>query len=387
MARHLSDIGFLINEDTFYDDMVELFESYIEKSSREVSIGEKSCLVIYVDKDIEFWLPIGEGKTIDPMNFEIHYNTHRWEEITNPEWIAKTEDDSQGLLNVWGGEESFPIIINIPNAIFPYSFTEEIRYNGQMACFVENIDVFNDVESFRKENEGFSEMSFIPTGAFKTDDDENFEQDATAWINGVVEKVDKKINSYTMKEYFHILVKCFGMKFDLLVDPDSVEKIKVGDIVSANVWISGKIRKKYEGQEFGNTERIKTGNDHLKTIEDLYNVLNKCWCRETAYPSCQADWTADDPSYGQCAITAMLVNDMFGGTIHRIKLNGGGTHYFNKINENYIDLTREQFDLYDIPVDYIHNEEMAREYCGKNADTKKRYELLKDRIVEYLKNL
>ena len=83
----------------------------------------------------------------------------------------------------------------------------------------------------------------------------------------------------------------------------------------------------------------------------------------------------------------MLVNDMFGGTIHRIKLNGGGTHYFNKINGNYIDLTREQFDLYDIPVDYIHNEEMSREYCGKNADTKKRYELLKYNIVEYLKNL
>lgn len=387
MASHLSDIGFLINEDTFYDDMVEIFETHIEKSSREISIGEKSYLVIYIDKDIEFWLPIGEGKTIDPTNFELHYNTHRWEEISNPEWIAKTADGLQGVLNVWGGEESFPININIPNAIFLSSFTEEIRYLGQMACFVENIDVFNDVESFQKANEGFSEMSFIPTGAFKTDDDENFEQDATAWINGIVEKIDKKINSYTTKEYLHILVKCFGMKFDLLVDPDSVGEIKVGDIVSANIWISGKIRKRYEGQEFGNTERVKAGNDHLKTIEDLYNVLNECWCKETAYPSCQADWTEDDPSYGQCAITAMLVNDMFGGTIHRIKLNGGGTHYFSKINGNYIDLTREQFDLYDIPVDYIHNEEMSREYCGKNADTKKRYELLKYNIVEYLKNL
>ena len=74
---------------------------------------------------------------------------------------------------------------------------------------------------------------------------------------------------------------------------------------------------------------------------------------------------ADDPSYGQCAITATLVHDMFGGTIHKIKVNGGGTHYFNKINGQYVDLTREQFDLYDLPVNYEPNQEISREYCAR----------------------
>lgn len=106
------------------------------------------------------------------------------------------------------------------------------------------------------------------------------------------------------------------------------------------------------------------------------------WCKETAYPSCQAEWVPSDPSYGQCTITAMLVYDMFGGTIHRIRVDGGGTHYFNKINGHYIDLTIEQFDLYDIPVSYEPNEEMPRQYCGKNADTAKRYKLLIHRISE-----
>lgn len=31
----------------------------------------------------------------------------------------------------------------------------------------------------------------------------------------------------------------------------------------------------------------------------------------------------------------MLVYDVFGGTIHRIHVDGGGTHYFNKINGHY----------------------------------------------------
>lgn len=97
--------------------------------------------------------------------------------------------------------------------------------------------------------------------------------------------------------------------------------------------------------------------------------MEKCWCKETAYPSCQAEWVPNDPSYGQCAITATLVHDMFGGTIHKIKVNGGGTHYFNKINGQYIDLTREQFDLYDLPVNYEPNQEISREYCGKNKNT------------------
>lgn len=78
----------------------------------------------------------------------------------------------------------------------------------------------------------------------------------------------------------------------------------------------------------------------------------------------------------------MLAYDMFVGTIHRIRVSGGGTHYFNKINGQYLDLTIEQFDLYNIPVNYEPNEEMDRKYCGKNKDTQKRFELLIKRIAE-----
>ena len=93
----------------------------------------------------------------------------------------------------------------------------------------------------------------------------------------------------------------------------------------------------------------------------------------------QNDYIHDeDPTYGQCAITATLVHDLFGGTIHKIRVDGGGTHYFNKINNHYIDLTSDQFELYNIPLKYEPNEEVPREYCGKNADTLKRFNLMVD---------
>ncbi len=122
----------------------------------------------------------------------------------------------------------------------------------------------------------------------------------------------------------------------------------------------------------------------ITNLLELFAVLEQCWAKETAYPSCQKDWVPDDPSYGQCAITATLVYDMFGGTIHKIKVDGGGTHYFNKLNGKYVDLTREQFDLYNIPVTYVPNQEVAREYCGKNKNTLERYRQLQRNIIRYL---
>jgi hypothetical protein len=158
-------------------------------------------------------------------------------------------------------------------------------------------------------------------------------------------------------------------------------------VASINIFSEvNTMHRRYFGEEHGHIRRKKSGHPSLQTLDDLYGILRKAWCKETAYRSCQAEWVETDPTYGQCAITAMLVYDMFGGTIHRIRNNSGGTHYFNKIDGYYIDLTREQFDLYNIPVEYEPNEEMDRKYCGKNADTAKRYQLLIERISDVLKN-
>lgn len=141
----------------------------------------------------------------------------------------------------------------------------------------------------------------------------------------------------------------------------------------------------FYGEELWDFPRKQKGHPLLETLGDLYMILNDAWCKETAYPACQAEWNILDPTYGQCAVTAMLVHDMFGGTIHRIRVEGGGTHYFNKLDGHYVDLTVQQFDNYNIPVSYEPNEEMDRKFCGKNADTAKRYRLLVQRISEILK--
>lgn len=142
----------------------------------------------------------------------------------------------------------------------------------------------------------------------------------------------------------------------------------------------------FYGEEYASIETINGEYVGIRTLDDLFRILLKSWCCETAYPSCQKEYIyKEDPTYGQCAITATLVYDLFGGTIHKIRVEGGGTHYFNKVKGHYIDLTKDQFDLYNIPVTYEPNQTVDREYCGKNEDTLKRFLLLKKKVEEQLK--
>lgn len=143
----------------------------------------------------------------------------------------------------------------------------------------------------------------------------------------------------------------------------------------------------YFGFEYGEIiTRLKADpNKAIQTLNDLFELLLKAWTKETAYPSCQNDPNFDinnDPTYGQCAITATLVYDLFGGSIHKVNLPGGGTHYFNRIDGKYIDLTSDQFTLYGIPLAYEPNQEIDRTYCGRNPNTLARYRLLAGRVAE-----
>ena len=91
-----------------------------------------------------------------------------------------------------------------------------------------------------------------------------------------------------------------------------------------------------------------------------------------------------NPAFGQCTITAMLVHDLFGGTIHRVRLAGGGTHYFNKIDGMYVDLTSSQFADYANECPLEPNEERERAVCGRSTDTWNRYRLLIDNINAWM---
>ena len=108
--------------------------------------------------------------------------------------------------------------------------------------------------------------------------------------------------------------------------------------------------------------------------------LKKAWCRETAHPSYQKDWAEDNPSYGQCCVTALVIQEQYGGDIYSCKV-GSNSHFVNIINERIVDKTAEQFSGMD-KIKYINGSfrKRLRESLLKNKDVKQRYELLKARM-------
>ncbi|MGD0392741.1 MAG: hypothetical protein ABSC41_08855 [Acidimicrobiales bacterium] len=75
----------------------------------------------------------------------------------------------------------------------------------------------------------------------------------------------------------------------------------------------------------------------------LRTELQRCWCAETSF--WPGEWTPDRPSFGQCAVTAMIVREQFGGEILRT-INEGVIHYWNRVDDIEVDLTRDQFDTW-----------------------------------------
>jgi hypothetical protein len=121
----------------------------------------------------------------------------------------------------------------------------------------------------------------------------------------------------------------------------------------------------------------------------LSSIFNKIWSAETsASPS---DWTAENPSWGQCAVTALLVQDILGGEIvwAEAELADGRkiSHYKNLVDGREIDFTNQQFPpetTIPVGVPKTKTYSSTRDYVLSYEPTRKRYELLKSRLMETL---
>lgn len=118
----------------------------------------------------------------------------------------------------------------------------------------------------------------------------------------------------------------------------------------------------------------------LADLRDLYDVLAGLWCRETCAPRLQDRWTRDNPTLGQCSITAFLVQDIFGGKVYGILRPGGNYHCYNAIGGRTFDLTSEQFQGEKLC--YSDNPEQFREVHFAKKEKYERYRMLKAKVEE-----
>lgn len=112
-----------------------------------------------------------------------------------------------------------------------------------------------------------------------------------------------------------------------------------------------------------------------KSAEQLRDMLRAAWGHDTTNDPDR--WSPANPAWGQCAVTALAVQEVIGGDLLR-SAAPGGSHYWNRLPDGTeLDLTREQFrDGY---VPHVI-EQRDRAYVLSFEGTRGRYEALCARL-------
>ena len=107
-------------------------------------------------------------------------------------------------------------------------------------------------------------------------------------------------------------------------------------------------------------------------------ALGGAWSRDTS--ATPDEWTPDNSARGQCAVTALIVQDRFGGVLVRGIVNSE-SHYWNRVGNLELDLTAGQFGA-----DPFSRERVVirdRDYVLSFPATKQRYEILTARLQQW----
>jgi hypothetical protein len=123
------------------------------------------------------------------------------------------------------------------------------------------------------------------------------------------------------------------------------------------------------------------------TLTQIEAALRDSWASDTCSPDdvARGGWTSANPAWGHCDVTALILNDIFGGdlVLADVYLHGEryGSHWWNRLAGGVeIDLTREQFR---------HGQDVGtgrivRRPAGPTPRRWSEYQLLRRRVEEKL---
>ena len=123
-------------------------------------------------------------------------------------------------------------------------------------------------------------------------------------------------------------------------------------------------------------------------LKTLQIALLNSWNKDTCYLPMENEWSPENPAYGQCYVTALIIQDYFGGKILKAIFEDETGHFWNLVDNKEIDLTRIQFDKNEIIPEPTSHSRKEIEEVKNNPEYKesnRRYLILKKRVEEYLK--
>jgi hypothetical protein len=119
----------------------------------------------------------------------------------------------------------------------------------------------------------------------------------------------------------------------------------------------------------------------------LEKAFELSWSRKTCFPANRDQWSITNKACGQCAVTVLVVNELYGGEIAYDKEND---HYWNILPDG----SQQDFSRMQSSDETIHKMTAIKERKdildskgALNAQTPQRYMLLRDKVMQTLKKL
>ncbi len=170
---------------------------------------------------------------------------------------------------------------------------------------------------------------------------------------------------------------------DLVLNYLNAENIciaTISSVFSDDFIKSVKSRSDVRMIEINVENRDEIYNRILKEIQ-LTEAIKKFWSAKSSFLT--EEWSTKNPARGQCAVTALVVQDHLGGEIIKCDVVGdSSSHFFNRLpSGEVIDLTKSQFKG-DV---MFESEKVAdREKMLSYPGTQERYETLKAAVESNL---
>jgi hypothetical protein len=125
----------------------------------------------------------------------------------------------------------------------------------------------------------------------------------------------------------------------------------------------------------------------IVSMAEIDSAIRASWAADTCSPddAARKPWTADNPAWGHCDVTALVLHDLLGGDLMMgdVHLDGEqhGHHWWNRLTTGIeIDLTRGQFQDGEV---VTLNQVVVRP-AGRAVRRQREYELFRRRVMERL---
>jgi hypothetical protein len=123
----------------------------------------------------------------------------------------------------------------------------------------------------------------------------------------------------------------------------------------------------------------------MLTQRTLKPMVRAAWGRDTCDPHDLADWTPENPSRGQCGVTALVVQELLGGdlVLGEVFVAGAkvGHHYWNRLpGGDHLDFTADQFR----PDEVITGGEIQARPVDGPRRCREQWEILRGRVLDAL---